>query len=207
MRLYKSFLLDAIANEIGDRNNFEVVFLGKHLQLRHPGHRAVVVHYLADDRRRGQARDTGHIDARFGLPDADKHAAAFRPQRENVARAGEVGRPSYCGSTAVRIVFARSAAEMPVVTPSRASIEMVNAVPMLDVLSCVCGGKLELVAAVFGQRQTDQAAAVDRHEIDDLRRHLLGRTDEIALILAVFVIDDDDHPAVANILDGLFDRC
>jgi hypothetical protein len=37
----------------------------------------------------------------------------------------------------VRIVFVRSAAEMPVVTPDRASIEIVNAVPILEVLSAV----------------------------------------------------------------------
>ena len=35
------------------------------------------------------------------------------------------------------IVFARSAAEIPVVTPAFASIEIVKAVPMLDVLSAV----------------------------------------------------------------------
>ena len=47
----------AIANEIGDRDDLEAVFLGKHLKLRHPRHRAVVVHDLADHRRRLQARD------------------------------------------------------------------------------------------------------------------------------------------------------
>ena len=45
------------------------------------------------------------------------------------------------GSTAVRIVVARSAAEIPVVTPRRASIETVNAVPNREVFSATCGGK------------------------------------------------------------------
>jgi maleate cis-trans isomerase len=36
-------------------------------------------------------------------------------------------------------VRARSAAEMPVVTPSRASIDSVKAVPKREVLSCVMG--------------------------------------------------------------------
>ena len=45
------------------------------------------------------------------------------------------------GSIATRIVCARSAAEMPVVTPSRASMDSVNAVPKREVLSEVIGAR------------------------------------------------------------------
>ena len=45
------------------------------------------------------------------------------------------------GSTATAIVRARSWAEMPVVTPSRASIETVKAVPWPDWLSVDIGGR------------------------------------------------------------------
>ncbi len=41
---------------------------------------------------------------------------------------------------AVRIVVARSCAEMPVLTPRRASIETVKAVPNAEELSCTIGG-------------------------------------------------------------------
>ena len=40
------------------------------------------------------------------------------------------------------------------------------------------------------------------HEVYDLGSDLLGGTDEIALILAVFVVNDDDHAAVADLGDG-----
>ena len=43
------------------------------------------------------------------------------------------------------------------------------------------------------------------HEVDDLRRHLLRRDDEVALVLAVLVVDDDDHPALAQFLERLLD--
>ncbi len=43
------------------------------------------------------------------------------------------------GAIAVRMVCARSAAEIPVVTPSRASIVSVNAVPNRDEFCCVIG--------------------------------------------------------------------
>ena len=54
-------------------------------------------------------------------------------------RAKSLGRaPS---ATAAKIVVARSAAEMPVVTPSLASIDSRKAVPILDVLFATCGRK------------------------------------------------------------------
>ena len=60
------------------------------------------------------------------------------------ARRGKMwpGRARSCGrvfgSTAVRMVVARSAALMPVVTPLRASMETVKAVPRNEVLSATC---------------------------------------------------------------------
>lgn len=45
------------------------------------------------------------------------------------------------GSMTTRMVWARSAAEIPVVTPSRASIDSVKAVPKRDVFSLVMGAR------------------------------------------------------------------
>src|SRR4029079_2492442 len=45
-----------------------------------------------------------------------------------------------------------------------------------------------------------------RHEVDGLRRREPGRADQIALVLALGIIDDDDHLPVADVLDGLLDR-
>ena len=61
---------------------------------------------------------------------------------------------------------------------------------------------MQLVATFFGQRQTDQAAGMTGHEVDDLWSDFLGRADEIAFVLAVFVVNDDDHAAVADVGDG-----
>lgn len=62
---------------------------------------------------------------------------------------------------------------------------------------------MKLAATLFSKRQTDQAAAVHGHEIDDLRGHFLSRADEIAFVFAVFVINDDDNFAVANVTNGV----
>ena len=123
-----------------------------------------------------------------------EHAAGLGLQRIDVAALDDVV-GALGGSTAVRIVCARSAALMPVVTPSRASIVTVNGVwcgvSFLEVIS----SRPEVVAAIRRQRQADPAAGVGRHEVDRVRRDVLGGHHEVALVLAVLVVDDDDHLA------------
>ena len=89
---------------------------------------AVLVHDLADDAGGRQAGERGEVDRGLGLA----RRASTPPRR---ARSGKTW-PGRCrssgrvaGSTAVRMVAARSAAEMPVVTLPRASMETVKAVP------------------------------------------------------------------------------
>ena len=66
------------------------------------------------------------------------------------------------------------------------------------------GSKPELVGAILGQSEADQAAPVAGHEVDRVgSRHLRGN-DEIALIFAVVVVDQDEHPAVARFVDDRF---
>ena len=109
------------------------------------------------------------------------------------------------GSIATWIVCARSCAEMPVVMPSRASTETVNAVWKGDSFFAAIRSRPELVAAVGRERQADQPAPVLGHEVDRLGRGELGREREVALVLAVLGVADHDHPAFADVLDRLLD--
>ena len=73
----------------------------------------------------------------------------------------------------------------------------------------VAGGhqrQVQLAAALFGQRQADQAAPVRDHEVDGFGRDELGGHDQVALVLAVFLIDQDDDAAGAQLGDDLGDR-
>ncbi len=45
-----------------------------------------------------------------------------------------------------------------------------------------------------------------RHEIDCGRSGHLGRNDEIALVLAVLVVDQHEHAPIARLVDDLVDR-
>ena len=157
------------------------------------------------DARRDQARQPCEVDRRLGLAGAAEDAAVAGAQREDVAGLDEVGGEE-SGSIATWIVCARSAAEMPVVTPSRASIETVKAVPRRASLRCVIGGRPSSSQRSSVRQRQIEAARVRRHEVDDLGRRELGGDDEVALVLAVGVVDDDDEPAVADVLDRRLDR-
>ena len=63
----------------------------------------------------------------------------------------------------------------------------------------------ELVAALLGQAEADEAAGVRDHEVDRLGRCELGRDREVALVLAILVVDDHDEAAFADLLDRLLD--
>ena len=77
-----------------------------------------------------------------------------------------------------------------------------NAVPKLrGVLGATSGGGAGS-RNVLGQRQADQAAAVLGHEVDDFGRDFFGGDGEVAFVLAIFVVDDHEHAAGANLLDG-----
>src|SRR5690606_40778631 len=62
-------------------------------------------------------------------------------------------------------------------------------------------GQAELAAALLRERQADQAAPVAGHEVDGLGRDEVRREDQVALVLAVFLVHEDDHPAGAELLD------
>ena len=102
------------------------------------------------------------------------------------------------------MVRARSAALIPVEMPSVASIETVKAVLLRLRLVLVMGARPSCLDALLGQGEADQAAPVPGHEVDRVRgRHLRG-DDEVALILAVGVVDQDEHPPVARFVDDRF---
>ena len=65
---------------------------------------------------------------------------------------------------------------------------------------------MQRVASFFGERQADEAAAKFRHEVDGLGRHFFRSHGEVALVLAIFVVHENDHPPLADLLNRFFDR-
>src|SRR5262249_286463 len=85
-----SLMLHAVANQIRDREHFQIVFVAEFTKLRHARHRAVLAHDFADDACGLQAGDASEVYTGFGLTCANKDAAVARPKREDVAGTREV---------------------------------------------------------------------------------------------------------------------
>ena len=198
-----------VLDEVGDGDHLQPVPLAVRDEIVDAGHRPVVVHDLADHAGRVQAGEPREVDRRLGLADALEHAAGLRAQREHVTGLHEIVRrrvgvdrdldrvAAVGGRDAGRDAFARldrdrerGAERRLVVLGHRA--------------------QAELVGALLGEAEADQPARVRRHEVDRLRRRELRGDRQVAFVLAVLVVDDDDHAALADLLDRLFDsgeRC
>ena len=68
-------------------------------------------------------------------------------------------------------------------------------------------GDLKLVEAVAFERGADEPLAELRHEVDRLGSNRLRGHDEVAFVLPVFVVDQDDDAAPAQVVQGLFYAC
>ena len=177
---------------------------GERLEVRQARHAAVVAHDLADDAGGREAGEARQVDDALGLPGAHQHAAVARAQREDVAGRHDVGRAGVGpdrGADGRGAIGRRDAAA--------------DAVPRVDrdgergaerrAVLAHHHGEAELVAAVLGERQADEPPPVRRHEVDVLGGDALGRDAEVALVLAILVVHEDDHAAGANLLQRLFD--
>ena len=91
------------------------------------------------------------------------------------------------------MVVARSAAEIPVVVPRRASTVTVNAVPCASAPCATIGGRCSASQRSPGRATQSDAARVAEDEGDRLGGGLLGGEDQVALVLAVGVVHDDDR--------------
>ena len=61
---------------------------------------------------------------------------------------------------------------------------------------------VQLIKPVAGHRQADQAAPVSRHKVDGLGRDFLGRDHQVAFVLPVFIVNDDDDSAFLDLVDA-----
>ena len=62
----------------------------------------------------------------------------------------------------------------------------------------------ELLNPLASERQADQAARMARHEVDCVGRGELRRHDKVAFVFPAFVVNQDEHPAIAGFLDQFF---
>lgn len=106
----------------------------------------------------------------------------------------------------VRIVSARSKAEMPVEIPSRASTVIVNAVEKGSRFSLLIWRSANRSARSRVRARQMSSSTEPGHEIDGFWTRVDRRDDEVAFILPICVINDDNHPTRLHLREDRFDR-
>src|ERR1039458_2676730 len=153
---------------------------------------AVVARDLADDAGGSEAGETGEIDRGFGLAGADEDSAAAGAEREDVAGPDEVGG----GGAGID----RDADGAGAVGGGDAGGDALASLDGFSEGGAEAGGVLlrhgwqaQVVGALLCEGEADEAAAIAGHEVDGLGGDVLGGQSEIALVLAVLVVNHDDH--------------
>ena len=196
----------AVADEIGDRDDHEVVLGREPLEVGEARHRAVVVDDLGEHARRLEAGEAGEVDRGLGVAGPVEHAALAVAQREDVAGTGEVfgaGRGVEDGLHRGAAVGGGDAGGRAVAGVDR---DRERGALRLGVVGHHQRDP-QLVEPAALDRHADHAARVADHERHGLGRHLLGRDDEVALVLTVGVVDHDHDLAACDGVDGLLDLC
>jgi hypothetical protein len=102
-------------------------------------------------------------------------------------------------------VWARSAAEIPVVMPWAASTLTVKAVRWPSQVPAGHLRQVEFLGAAGGERRADQAAAVDGHEIDHFRVHSEAAPIRSASFSRPGIVGADDQAAGGDFRDDFID--
>jgi len=196
-------MLEAPVDQVGDRDQEQVMLVTEFDQLGQTGHGAIVIHDFTDGAGGFEAGQTGQVDGGFGMPGPLDDAAVAGDQGEDMARPDEV-----------------MAGRSWVAEQLDGGRAFVGGDAGVDGLGIDGDGKsgahafrvaldhqrqVELLGPGSRDRGADHAFAVGGHEIDRLRRRQFGGHQQIAFVFAVFVIDDHDHLTVFDRSDGLFD--
>ena len=150
-----------------------------------------------------QSGHAGQIDRGLGVSGAAQHAALLGHQRKQVPGPHEVGR--LAGRVEDRAdgrgpLLGRDARPAAVMVDRHGERRAQKRRVVLDHRR-----QIEPLGDLGQDRHAKLPAAVGDHEVDDFGRHLFGGADEIAFVLAVFGIDDDDDVRRGDGLDGRFD--
>ncbi len=197
-----AFVRHAVANEFGDGEHLHLVLAAELDQVGHARHAAIVLHDFADDSGGNHSREPRQIDRRFRLPGAHQHSTFAGAKREHVSGTSQIGR--------LRRGIDRDLNRARAVVRRNASR---HASARVDRLA-KCGTELrrvlrrhgtdvQVLKSLFGHGQADQSASVLGHEVDGFGRDLFGGERQVAFVLAILVVDNNDHAAGADFLNRI----
>ncbi|MNT34167.1 hypothetical protein D3C72_1701280 [compost metagenome] len=177
----------------------------KDLQVGQAGHRAVVVHHFADHRGGRAAGHGGEVAAGFGVAGAHEHAAVHRLQREDVAGLHQVGGHGVACHGGLHGAGAVGGRDAGGHAFGRLDGDGEGG-GMLGAVALDHRRQLQPLAHLAREREADQAARVAGHEVDGFGGDVVGGDDDVAFVLAVFLVHEDDHAASGQLGHDVFDR-
>ncbi len=173
-------------------------------QLRQPRHRAVFIQDLAEHARRAQPREPRQVHARLRVPRAPQDAPLLRAQRKDVPRLHQIARR--------RLEIGERADGLRAILRADARRHAFRRIDRDGEIGAIALAILhdharqpEPLRALLGDRHADEPAPMRRHEVDRLGGDHLRRHDQVALVLAIRIIRDDDHPPRAQIAEHIVD--
>ena len=204
---HETFCSPPVCDEVVDRNDLHIVFRGEVVEVGAACHAPVLAHDLADDAAGKPSGELAEVDDRLGLTGALEDSAGGGAQRKGVTRLGEIARLRVlvaehadgggaveCGdprgdamSDAVDAHGERGAEPRRVLVHHGAESELVQA-PSL------CGNAYE-------------PARMRGHEVDRFRGDAIRSDGQVAFVLAVLVVHDDDEATGPDVRDRIVDGC
>ena len=192
----------AIGLKIPDGDEFQPPLLRLLLELGGAHHGAVVPHDLAAQAAGLQPRQPQEIHRGLGVARPLQHAVLPGQQGEHMAGPPEVLRPGAvigAGPGGDRPLLGRDAGGGGHVVDGDGEGRLVVVRVVGHHL-----GEPEPLDEFQGHGHADEPLAVGSHEVDLLGGDGLGRADQIPLVLPIRVVGTQDHAALPQLLQGLF---
>ena len=193
----------AVVDQVCDGADLKAVLFGKAFQVFTAGHGAIVVHDLADHTGWLATGQGGQVTGGFGVAGTAQYTAGIRHQREDMARLNQVRR---LGIARYGSLYGAGA-----VSGRDAGGDAFTGFDRQRELGAEAGGVLlnhqrqaQLFATLPGHGHADQAAAEPRHKVDGFRRAVFCCHYQVAFVFAIFVVHQDNHLALTDIFDYLF---
>ena len=202
--LDERLLLQPVGYQVPDTDNLQMVYPAKLYQFGQTGHRAVVVHDFHQCAGRIKPRQFTEVDGCFRMTRAAQHAIVLGVEGVNVTwtakglRCGcRVGQRTDGGGTVVGRDTGGAAFQL--VNGNGEGGSQYRGV-VLHLM-----GQVQFFATADGDGGTEYATGIFQHEVHHLRRYLFSGTYQVALVFAVFIVNNNDELSLAEIVDGLVD--
>ena len=178
-------------------------FVGHIAQLGQTSHGAVVVHYLHQHTHRLQTGQAAEVHGGLGVSGALEHALVLCVQGVYVARTAEglgdacgVGKGTQGGAAVLSGDSSGAALQL----VHRDGERRAEHGGVFLHLAC----EVQFLATLYGHGRAKDATGILEHEIHLLGCYFLGGDDDVALVLAVFVINNNHHLAGGKVGNGVF---